>query len=532
VRTTELLFETLRTSAGPEQQGGRALLRRAGYLADGSGTGLVWLPLGLRVRQRSERLIRAELAGLQGQETGVPLPAPDAAALTALAGVAGRLVRSHRQLPRTIYQLQPRSGATSCGPLQLDGLTFQPDETTLAAAHERLQAAFQRIFVHCGLEVLSAEAGAGRQEFLLEDPAGSVALLECPACGYLARQDAAQFHRSGSTGAEARPLREVATPGASTIEGLAAQLGITPAQTAKAVFLRATDESGADSADERLVFAVVRGDMMLSEWKLARQLGIHGLRPATEWEIAAAGAEAGYGSPIGVKRSSVILVADEAVAVTPNLVAGANRPGHHLLDTNYGRDYQADVLADIAQAESGSTCARCPASLKLLRGSSLGQLCKPDVLAPALQYLDGNNFGQPVRLASFSLNVDELLLGAARVNQDAEGLCWPRGLAPFQVLVTLLAARDEPAVQELAESIHRDLRAAGVDVLLDDRDARAGVKFTDADLLGIPLRITVGSRGVHEGVLEVKQRGSGAISSIPAVDIVREVAALAGVQPA
>lgn len=521
MKMTNLLFTTLRNPADSTSSG-FALLRRAGYLHERSA----WLPLGLRVKRQLEELLGAELEALGGQEFGRQLPASEAERLSVAAGLFGSLLRSHRQLPRMAYQVGMRGGRSVS---QLDAFSFAQDRNALSSAIKQQQEIVRQLALTCGLELLAVEAGPGRLDYMLADPAGQHALLACPACGLKSSQEAARFSKPAGQAGELAALQEVETPGVTTIEGLTGFLGITPAETAKAVFLRAEGEGGqVGLAGSKLVFVVLRGDMMLSETKLAHALGADSFRPATEAEIDAANATAGYGSPLGVDRSGVLLIVDDAVPVSPNLVGGANRIGYHTLNMNYGRDFTADLVADVALAEPGAQCPACGESLELLAATRLGgsrQLTPAEALDLGLAFLDSENQEQPVAMASLELDLDELLLAAANANHDEQGLTWPAALAPFPVLLTVVGPPDSLSAA-FGRQLHSALQSAGVAALLDDRALRPGVKFNDADLLGIPLRVTLGERGLAAGELEVKWRATAEALTVPVAGAAEAIAAL------
>lgn len=520
---TDLLFSTLRNTAGSPVTG-RALLRRAGYLHDRGA----WLPLGQRLKRRLKQFLHAELTILGSQEFSHQLPAGEAELLNEAAALFGSLLRSHRQLPRVAYQFRARSGRSAP---QLDAFSFARNNSVLSSAVEQQHEAVRQLAESCRLELLTAEDGPGRLAFMLVDPAGQQALLACQSCGLLASQEAAQFRKPAGHNSEPAELREVATPGVTTIEDLAGFLGISPAETAKAVFLRADGESGLTGlAGSKLIFVVLRGDMMLSETKLCRALGVERFRPATEAEIDAASAKAGYGSPLGVNRREVLLIADDAVPASPNLVGGANRFGYHTLNLNYGRDYTADLVADIALAEPGARCPACGETLELRTATRLGgsrKLTTGEALELGLTFLDADNQRQPVAAATLDFDMEELLFAAAKENSDEQGLIWPAALAPFAVLLTVVGPPDSKSA-EFGLQLQAALQAAGVAVLLDDRALRPGVKFNDADLLGIPLRITLGERGLAAGELEAKWRATAETLTVPVPDAAKAIAVLVG----
>lgn len=300
---------------------------------------------------------------------------------------------------------------------------------------------------------------------------------------------------------EARPREEVLTPGCQTIAELADFLGIPESRTSKAVFL---------AAGERLVFAVVRGDMDVDEVKLARLVGVGGFRPAQEDEIAALGAAPGFASPIGIRRGGpapVVVVVDDLVPASPNLVAGANRADFHLRNVNYGRDYQADLVADIVAVRAGDPCPDCRAPLEIFSTTALARLWAPGArlgLDQGAMFQDAAGEEHPLQLAGAEIDLDRLLAACVELHHDEAGICWPAGLAPWAV--HLLTIGNAPEVLEAADALYAGLGVAGLAALYDDRDMSAGSKFVEADLLGMPLRVAVSKRTVAQGAAEVKRR--------------------------
>jgi len=299
-------------------------------------------------------------------------------------------------------------------------------------------------------------------------------------------------------------------------------LQIPPSRTAKSLFL----VTEGDETTARNVIAVVRGDTELSMSKLRRLLGTANLRPASEEEIRMIGAEPGYGSPIGIRGAEVVV--DNLVASSRNLVAGANRPEYHLLNVNYGRDYEATRIADIALAQEGDLCPSCAATLRLEHGIELalaGNLGAHTTQAHNLCYLDQSGAPQPVLLGRYRFHIDRLIASVAETHHDEQGLIWPASLAPYDVYLMTLGRRN-PLVDEMADRLYDQLHAANVRVLYDDRDERAGVKFYDADLIGLPLRIAIGERSAAEGSVEVKQRGTSEVTKVVITDVVAYVKSL------
>ncbi|HET9911127.1 MAG TPA: YbaK/EbsC family protein [Anaerolineales bacterium] len=299
---------------------------------------------------------------------------------------------------------------------------------------------------------------------------GPVEVAHCPACKYTERLELARFTKpvGAQHAVPLQPIEKVLTPDCHTIEALATFLGVPKEKTAKALmYTRLTDN--------KFVFVVVRGDMQLSEAKLKQQIG--DIRPATTEEIEKSGAAAGYASPIGLK--DVLIVVDDLISQSQNLVAGANEHGYHLRNTNYGRDYSAEIIADLVQAQAGNPCINC-----------------------------GNPLSIPTAISLATRNThhfENILLALAEMHRDPKGLTLPHPAAPFDVYLMHVPGK-EMDTRAKAEEIYNSLQSAGISVLFDDRDERAGVKFNDADLIGCPIRITVGEKGLKDGMVELKPR--------------------------
>jgi len=314
---------------------------------------------------------------------------------------------------------------------------------------------------------------------------GDLDVIHCPACGYAARSEFAILAKSASPIEELLPAEKVATPECNTIEDLTIFLGIPKEKTGKALLFTRP-------SDGKFVFAVVRGDMQLSEAKLKRQVG--DIKPATLEEIVDSGAVAGYASPVGLKDALIIV--DDLIPNSPNLIAGANESGYHLRNVNYGRDYSAEIVADLVQAEAGNACANCGKPLSALSA---------DLLASKETY-----------------HCDKILHALAESHHDDKGLALPHPAAPFDVYLMHVPGKTmdtKPVAAELYESLQK----AGITVLFDDRDERAGVKFNDADLIGCPMRVTVGERGLQNNSVEVKERTGQENQTILLPDVISQV---------
>jgi prolyl-tRNA synthetase len=553
MRLSALFSVTLREAPAEAQSAGQQLLTRAGFVRS-LGSGLfAYLPLAHRAMSKIEHILRQEMDAVGDQEIRLPTvqpaelwratghagpargtlrfqdsrqrdllgAAPPHAAMLALAR---NEVRSYRQLPRSVYviqsefqdELHPRAGLIGAREsITLRVLSLDADEAGMQERYRAHQDAFERIFRRCGLPVTAAGQSASDGAacvFAYLAPAGQDAFVRCDACDYVADQRAATFRKPAAPTEAPQPVKKVATPNARTIEALARFLNLPTHKTAKAVFLVALR----DEARECFVFVVIRGDMEVSEAKLMAAVGAHSLRPATEEEIRAVGAEPGYASPVGLDKARnrsalpVIVVADDAVPDSPNLVAGANEHGYHLLNTNYGRDYAAHVVADIALAGDGDACPRCSAPLRTAQGVTVGhaaRLSAHDAEAAGVTCLTADGASRPALIGAYDISVSRLLACIAEQHHDDKGLIWPVAVAPCHIHLVALAGREgEGDATARAEALYDVLRAAGMQVLYDDRAESPGVKFADADLIGLPLRITIAPRSLAAGGVEFKRR--------------------------
>jgi prolyl-tRNA synthetase len=452
-----------------------------------------------------------------------------------VADLARREIQSYRQLPQLIYHIQtkfrddprPRAGLIRVREFtMLDSYSLDRDQAGLDAQYQSHYGAYFRIFTRCGLPVRAVGSDTGMMggleahEYMYLTPVGEDTLLFCDQCDYAANRQVAAFKKPDPPAEGMLSLEKVATPGVATIADLSAYLKISSAKTAKAVFLMA--EMAGDDLP-RMVFAVLRGDMTLNETKLANVLGAGGfgvvktLRPALDAEIAIIGASPGYASPIGIDREGVWVVADDLLTRSPNLVAGANEPGYHVRNTNLGRDYQADIVADIVQAEDGAPCPNCSGMLTASRGVEVGNIFKlgsryTDALGAS--FLDEDGQPRSIIMGSYGIGVGRLMACIAEEHHDEQGLIWPAGVAPYPVHLVVLSSKDGSA-EQTAEDFYQELVAAGLEPLYDDRDERAGVKFNDADLIGIPLRVTVSARSLQSGGFEFKRRAEEARWIVP-----------------
>jgi len=319
-------------------------------------------------------------------------------------------------------------------------------------------------------------------------------------------------------------VSRIATPDCKTIEELAAFLCVHSSATAKAVLMIAGREGGA-GAEERFVFAVVRGDMDVNESKLANAVKADWLRPATEEEIRKVGAVPGYASPIGLDPSALVVV-DDIVPLSRNLAAGANEIGFHLLNTNVPRDYVPGMIRDIASASTGHACAQCGSTLSVSRGVEVGSIFKQGTRYSeplGATFLGADGVARPIVMGSYGINVSRLLACIAEEHHDDRGLAWPASVAPFAVSLVSLGTPGSPA-DTAAREIYQEMREMCIEVLFDDRAESPGVKFTDADLIGAPLRVTVSAKSLAAGGFELKRRNSEGKTIVPREDLVHHVA--------
>ena len=556
MRMSTLFFQTLREVPADAEIVSHQFMLRAGLVRQVAAGIFDYMPLGYRVKRKVEAIIREEMDAIDGQEVLLPLVQPaevwkktgrwqeigdDMARLQdrngrelclgmtheeLMADLASQVVSSYRQLPFVLYHIQtkfrdeprPRGGMIRVREFTMkDAYSFDLDFDGLDGYYPKMYQAYFDIFHRCGLEVLAVESDVGMMggtmahEFMSLTPIGEDTLLICEESGYRANRQVATFQKPVSPVADPLPLEEVHTPEINTIAALAEFLGIPESETAKAVFLIAEVERDGEISNQ-FVFAVVRGDMELNETKLTNAVQARSLRPATVEEIHAIGAEPGYGSPLGVNREQVLLVVDDLIPGSPNLVAGANKVDYHYRNVNYGRDYEADIVTDIVAAADGYPCPLSGKPMQAVRGVEVGNIFKLGTKYSeglGATYLDEHGKSHPIVMGSYGIGPGRLIACVIEHHHDEHGIQWPISIAPYQVMLVSLTNNKRPEVAEAAEQIYQQLTEAGVEVLYDDRTERAGVKFNDADLLGMPIRLTLGAKGLQNGILEYKVRRTG-----------------------
>jgi prolyl-tRNA synthetase len=403
-----------------------------------------------------------------------------------------------------------------------DSYSLDLDEAGLDVAYQKHWKAYERIFSRAGLDFIVVGAdvgmmgGSASDEFMAFSPNGEDTILICDACGYAANREVAQFRRDTPSDEALLPMEEVETPNTTTIQLLADYLNVPTSRTAKAVFYKG--DSG------RFIFVVIRGDLDVNETKLRNATKESGLTPATAEEIRATGAEPGYGSPVGVHDAYIVV--DESARDAPNLVSGANREGYHLLNVNLGRDYEADLVADVASAEAGYPCPQCGQPLRAERAIEVGNIFKLGTRyskALGATYLDDEGKEHLIVMGCYGIGSGRLLATIIEQRHDDKGILWPISVAPYHVSLIAIGSANDTETLAVADRIYGELTAAGVEVLYDDRDERPGVKFNDADLIGNPLRVAVSSRNLANNQIELKRRAASEPEFVPLNDAVEKI---------
>ncbi len=570
MRMSDLLSQTLREAPADAEIPSHQLLVRAGYIRQLAAGIFSSMPLALRSLRKIENIMREEMDRIGGQEMSMPVVQPAeiwkatgrwskvgpemgrfkdrnerdmVLAMTheeAVVDIIKDEIQSYRQLPMLIYHIQtkwrddprPRAGLIRVREFTMkDSYSLDRDWEGLDVQYRAHYQAYFRVFGRCALPVIAVESDVGMMggnmahEYMYLAPVGEDTLLLCDQCGYSANRQIADFQKPDPIEEEPRKLEKVATPAAKTIADLTEFLDISSKRTAKVVFMMATVLEE-EQEIERLVFAIVRGDMDLNETKLANAIGAKLLRPAEEEEIKDVGAVPGYASPIGLEGIQVVV--DDLIPGSSNLVSGANEEGYHFLNVNYGREFTADIVTDIAAARDGDACPKCGEPMRAVRGVEVGNIFKLGTWyseAVGATYQDADGEEKPVVMGSYGIGSGRLLASIVEEYHDKFGLIMPISVAPYQVhLVELAGGKNQSGeVQQVSQQLYEELQDAGVEVLFDDRDESPGVKFNDADLIGIPIRLTIGHRSLEEGGVEVKLRNEQDRKLVPLDQVVEGV---------
>ena len=548
MRATNLYAPTLRNTPAEAEIASHQLMYRAGLIRKSAGGMYTYLPLAWRTIRKIEQIIREEMDAAGGQEIMMPILQPSelweesgrwgayGAEMIRVKDRHGREfcmgptheemitalvrdeVRSYKQLPLMLYQIQdkfrderrPRFGVMRSREFIMKDLySFDKDIAGMNESYRKMAVAYTNIFTRCGLNFRAVEADSGAiggghsEEFTVLAPEGESRIACCDACSYAASDEKAALRPIDAAAEEALPLEKVATPDAHTIAMLAEYLRIPVEKTIKAVAYQ--------TEEDVLVLAFLRGDHEVNEVKLANAVGAQELRMADDAAIRAAGGCPGFMSPIGIKEGTCIVV-DETAMRMHNAVSGANEQDFHYINVNPQRDFGSVTVTDIRLVAEGDLCPACGTGhLHIGRGIEAGQIFALGTKyseAMGATFLDEAGKTQPLQMGCYGIGVGRTMAAAIEQNHDEHGIIWPRAIAPYEVVVVAVNAKAEEQLV-YAEEIYEELRAAGVDVLLDDRRERAGVKFNDCDLIGYPVRIAIGPKTIENGTIEVKIRKSG-----------------------
>jgi len=569
MRVSQLFGKTQREIPAEADTISHQLLLRAGMIQQVAAGIYSYLPLAWRSLKKIENIIRDEMNKAGGQEIAMPVLQPfELWEKTGRVEAMGKIlftlfdrrerklilgptheevvtqlvahnVQSYRDLPVRLYQIQtkfrdeprPRGGLIRVREFAMKDLySFDIDDAGLDISYKKMLQAYKNIYTRCDLPFMMVEADSGAiggkdsHEFMIVAESGEDDIIYCSECDYAANAEKAETMKGAADTKEPLPLEEVSTPGMKTIEAVSDFLNLSQNQTVKAVFY---------VADGEFIFVAIRGDLDVNEVKLQNALHCNELRMATEDEVINAGIVPGSASPVGL--SGIKIVADESVTTSRNLVGGGNKPNTHLKNVNYPRDYQADIIADITLVHAGDKCPRCQAALKSTSGIEVGHIFKLNTSYSeklGAHYINENGVSQPIVMGCYGIGLGRLMAAAIEQNHDDKGIIWPLPIAPYQVYLCPLY-RDGTDVSEISEKLYTELTGKGIEVLFDDRKESPGVKFNDADLFGIPVRITVSARTLKNSSAELKIRSDKDARIVPLDELVKTVEELinTGIKP-
>lgn len=553
MKLSQSFSRTLREAPLSAESKGYAMLLRAGYIKQIGAGVFDLLPFGLKTIRKIENIVRDEMNAIGGQEVLFPVVNP--ADLWKTTGrfysIGSELTRfedrqdrdmvlamtheecateaakaeidSYKKLPQLIYQIQtkwrddprPRAGLIRVREFTMkDSYSFDKDQEGLEKQYKAHYDAYFRIFNRLGLtKVLAVLSDSGMMggrvshEYMYLSPLGEDTIIHCDECGYTANKQVATFIKESNGEKKAKKIEKVKTPHAATIQDLCEFLKIKPNQTAKAVFMTGEFEDKNDESkhSNKLIVAIIRGDYDVEENKLKNATGALDMRPATNEEILACGMVPGFASPINAKLENAVLVVDDSIKDNLNLVAGANEEGYHYINTCYGRDWDGGIVKDIASSKEDYICPSCKkAHLKADRGIEVGNIFQLGTKYSEsfdLYFQDENGVRKPVIMGCYGIGIGRALGCIAEEYSDDKGLLLPPSVSPYDIhLISLCKDNTE------CDKIYDMLQKNGYDVLYDDRNENAGVKFADAELIGIPIIITLGNKGLKEGKVEIKKR--------------------------
>lgn len=579
MRWTQTFIPTMKEVPADAEIPSHQLMLRAGLIRQLMAGAYTYLPLGYRALRKAEAIVREEMERAGAIELLMPALQPielfektgrrdafgnvliqfdvtrrDHKLRLALGptheevvtDLIARQISSYRQLPLTVFQIQtkfrneerPRFGVLRTSEFQMkDAYSFSTSVEQLNEIYDRMYDAYCRIFTRCGLTYVPVEAESGpiggdaSHEFMVPAGNGEDSIVRCPSCGYAANLERAETGRTTpeiATPDDAAELQKVDTPEATSIEQVSRMLKCQPQQMIKTLIYL---------ADEQPVAVLIRGDHEANEGKIRRALGATDVALADEATIEeVTDAPVGFAGPVGINCR---VIADHDIPLIHNAVTGANAADAHYTGVNVGRDYQLEGTYDLRDAAAGDPCPRCEGTLEQVHGIEVGHVFKLGTKyseSLGAEYLDENEKRHPIIMGCYGIGVNRIIASLAETSHDDNGLIWPISIAPYEALVIPLNTSDADVMKE-AERFYTELKQRGVDVLMDDRDARPGFKFKDADLIGIPFRLVVGGRGLKEGLVEIKHRTEDEPQKVPlaeAVDVLvgRINEARAALQPA
>lgn len=553
MRVSKMYSPTLREVPAEAEVVSHQLLLRAGFMRKSTGGMYSYLPLAWRVLKKIENIVREEMDASGAQEIMMPIMQP--AEIWQESGRWGAYgaemirvkdrhnreyclgptheemvttlvksdVRSYRQLPLNLYQIQdkfrderrPRFGLMrSRDFIMKDGYSFDRDEAGLDVSYKTMYDAYTRIFTRCGLNFRPVEAdsgaigGSGSHEFMVIAESGEAEIVYCNECDYAANVEKAELHVIEAPAEDAKELAEVETPNCKTIADVCAFLNMPMDKSVKAV---------AFNSEKGLVLCFVRGDHEVNEVKVVNTIGVNEVEMADESLLVEAGTCGGYMGPVGIDPEKTIVIVDSTVMKMQNFCCGANKEGFHLVNVNPGRDFTPTYVADIRLIQEGDPCPHCGGKVAKARGIEVGQVFKLFTKyseAMKCTFLDENGKERPMVMGCYGVGVSRTMAAAIEQNNDKDGMIWPVSIAPYEVLVVPVNTKDEESTAK-AEEIYANLCKAGVETVIDDRNDRPGVKFKDADLIGYPLRVVCGPKTIKEGQIEVKVRRTGEVVMLP-----------------
>ncbi|MFH0763426.1 MAG: proline--tRNA ligase [Candidatus Omnitrophota bacterium] len=561
MKWTEALIPTLKEDPQDAEVISHKLMTRGGYIRKLFSGAYSYLPLGVKVLEKIESIIREELDSQGAQEVLLPaIHPPEIWKRTGRYDVLGEVlikfkdrhgrecvlgptheeivtdlvahnVRSYKELPLILYQIQtkfrdeprPRFGIMRTSEfIMKDAYSFDCDVDGLEKSYKKMYDAYCRIFEHCGLPYMAVEADPGimggsiSHEFMVPSEAGEDRIVSCGKCIYAASTHVAKcapktVNRKPKT-EKKLPIAEVETPGITTIEKVSELLKAEPARLVKTLIY---------NADDKIVALLIRGDIDANEAKLMNYLKCGHLELADPKTIEdATGAPAGFSGPVGLKN--VRIVADYSVKDMANFITGANKKDAHLVNVNFDRDCETKEFGDFRVIKNDDPCPACgKVALEMKQAIEVGHTFKlgtkySDVLGA--KFLDKDGKINAAIMGCYGIGVNRIMAAAIEASNDKDGIIWPLSIAPYQIIILALNI-ESPPVKELADEAYKKLSKHGYDVLYDDRPETAGVKFKDADLIGIPIKVIIGEKNAKKGILEVKDRKTGKIEQIPSKDL-------------